>query len=94
MFKLVFLAILILAPLVWLFSISALTTWRYFFYFFLFNLVVFIIYTYTHFKYGLLDVGQDEYGLGGMIVYVGTLLTHIAISALVAIAIRKRRKES
>jgi len=91
MFKLVFLAALILAPLLWLFSISALTTWRYFFYFFLFNLVVFILYTYMHFRYGLIDLGHDEYGLGGMVVYIIAILSHIAVGTLVAIIFKKRK---
>jgi len=92
MFKLVLLAALVLAPLLWLFSISALTTWRYFFYFFLFNLILFLIYTYMHFRYGLIDLSHDEYGLKGMAVYVISLLIHISVAAIVAIIFRKRKR--
>lgn len=92
MFKLVLLAGLVLAPLLWLFSISALTTWRYFFYFFLFNLILFLIYTYMHFRYGLVEIGQDEYGLKGMTVYILSLLSHISVAAIVAIIFRKRKR--
>jgi len=91
--KLLIIAILILAPLLWLFSISALTTWRYFLYFFLFNLVLFIVYTYIHFRYGLIDTGTDPYGLGGMLVYILTLLVHIGVGAIVAIIFRKRKRK-
>ena len=77
----------------WLLSIYLVREWKYFWVFFVTNLLIIAIY-YTYTIYGDLNfLGHDEYGLGRLMMLFAIPLLHVLISFVIAIVVNYRLKK-
>ena len=66
-------------------SLFILSSWKYFWKFFIGNALIVSIYLTLLTNTNLINFGHDEYGLKNLITIVGCILTHIVLGLIFAI---------
>ena len=82
MFSFVFIAVALLVPILWVWNVLSLLSWRYFIPVFLLNAVFVAVYLYGSLNGAIGFSGHDEYGLGRIVFALAALFIHVILVAL------------
>lgn len=87
-----FISLLILGPLLWILSLVLLKSWRYFWLYFLANLIVLVGYLAILSTSSLAYFGHDEYGLGRLLILVAAVMMHTLLGFFFALGFGFRQR--
>lgn len=87
-----FISLLILGPLLWIFSLVLLKSWRYFWLYFVANLVLLVGYLAILSTSPLSYFGHDEYGLRRLLILMAAVMVHTMLGFFFALGFEFRQR--